>query len=148
MKTVEIQVNAARDGEKVGGTVKLERKQLDGTWKAEREWKVESAEPSAYRKLFVEDDQRVVIEGKSNTRLEYDPVQAVVREVPFESSGETEEKSNEDRESDNGDGDAKVLKDESSKPFRGPTSPAGSQAKPAANLAGQTYGRPVEKEKK
>jgi hypothetical protein len=114
MRVVEIQVNAARDGEKAGGTVKLERRQSDGLWKAEKEWKVESDEPGAYRKIFVEEDQRVVVEGRSNTRLEYDREQACVREVPVGPADEAEEKSAKGGESEDSDGDEEVLK----KPFR------------------------------
>lgn len=90
VQVVEVQVNSARDGEKASGVVAVERKE-GNDWKREKSWDVQSAEPGAYRKIAIGDDQRIVIEAKPNTREEYDREQAVVRQVPVEPPEPAEE---------------------------------------------------------
>lgn len=83
MFTVKVLVTPVRDGDKASGSVHVDRKKGD-SWAREKSMNFVSGDPSAERTILVENDQRLIIEGGSNTEVVYDRAQgaAVTRERP------------------------------------------------------------------
>lgn len=84
MFTVKVLVTPVRDGDKASGSVHVDRKKGD-SWARENSMNFVSGDPSAERTILVENDQRLIIEGSSNTEIVYDRAQgaAVTRERPI-----------------------------------------------------------------
>lgn len=89
MQTIELQVHPIRDGEKATGLVVVERRQGDA-WIRVREWDVSSADKSAYRKVVIEDDQRLIVEPRPATEVVYDRETFRAKEVPLDAAKRAE----------------------------------------------------------
>lgn len=74
MYVTTIEVLPIRDGERVSATVSIEDRR-GGSWSRSETRTVLSGEPEASRRIVLRDDQRLVIEGKSDTEVRFDPVQ-------------------------------------------------------------------------
>ena len=83
MQLIKVSVNAIRDGEVVLGVILKQRKRGDA-WTNEESFTVVLGEPGAERTFVLQDDQRLVIEAKSNQKIVYDPVQNMARQVTVE----------------------------------------------------------------
>lgn len=80
MKSIKISIAPIRDGEVVSG-VYMKQRFRNGTWLNEESITVVSDQPGNERTLLLDNDQRLVIEGKSNKKMIYDKDQATAREV-------------------------------------------------------------------
>lgn len=82
MKVIKLTISAASDGEVVSGSLTTQRKRGD-TWIVEDVITVISGQPGAERTMVLDDTQRLLIEGTSNTEVVYDKEQsaAVIRPV-------------------------------------------------------------------
>lgn len=74
MKAIVVEVHAIRDGERVSASVIVERRRSDH-WVREKVTDVMSGMPDSKRRILLEDDQRVVIEGRSNVEYVFDKEQ-------------------------------------------------------------------------
>lgn len=81
MKTIHISIRAANDGEVVNGSLTIQRKRGDG-WTVDEVITVVSGMPGDTRTLLLGNDQRLVIEGESNTEVVYDRDQAAAVRRP------------------------------------------------------------------
>lgn len=71
MKSVKVIVSAIRDGEVVSGVFVKQRRRGD-TWLNEESINVVSGEPGSERTFLLGDDQRLIIEGRSDMKVVYD----------------------------------------------------------------------------
>ena len=71
MKSIRIVVSAVRDGEVVSGVIMKQRKKGDA-WTSEEAITVVSSDPGADRTFVLDDDQRLIIEGKSDMHVVFD----------------------------------------------------------------------------
>lgn len=88
MYSVKIELGSVRDGEKASASVAIEERRGSG-WTRSEVRTILSGEPEAKRSLVLRNDQRVVIEGKSDVEVRFDPVQNAA--VPMKVSRELEE---------------------------------------------------------
>lgn len=97
MKAIVVEVHAIRDGERVSASVIIERKR-DDQWIREKVIDVASGMADSKRRLLLEDDQRVVIEGKSNVEYVFDKEQNA--SVPVLTDPEAEAKKQADEKAE------------------------------------------------
>src|SRR5262245_588015 len=78
MRMVTVKVEAIREGEEVLYTAQVDTEQ-DGSWKegSKTEYSTESSDGE--RKFMLEDNQRLVLCGKSNMEMEWDPINFTTR---------------------------------------------------------------------
>lgn len=81
MKVVEVTLRSSRDDEDVDGTIMLETKRGD-TWNREQAFDVTSGTDAAHRTFLLEDDQRVVVEGRPREAIVLDRDQRAAVRVP------------------------------------------------------------------
>jgi hypothetical protein len=82
MKVIKFSIHPAADGEVVNAAVSIQRKRGDA-WLIDEVISIVSNQAGAERTLVLDDTQRIVIEGTSNTEVVYDREQnaAVTRPV-------------------------------------------------------------------
>lgn len=80
MKIVNVEVLPLRPQEQVGATIIVEKRRGD-TWTRSKAFDVTSGTPEANRRILLDDDERVVIEGAAKTIMQYDPVQNAAKIV-------------------------------------------------------------------
>lgn len=83
MKMIKIGFFAVHDGEIVSGTITKLRKRGD-TWVVDETIAVMSDEPGAQREILLEDNQRLVIDATSNTKIVMDKEQNAAVRVPVD----------------------------------------------------------------
>lgn len=85
MYVIAIELCSMRDDEQVSGCVCVEER-FGNSWKRMEAFPVLSGDPSAARRLVLKDNQRLVVEASSNTKVVYDAKQnaAVLVRVPDE----------------------------------------------------------------
>lgn len=81
MKIVTVEVLPVRDGETVSATIIQEQRRSE-TWNRVKAWDVMSGTPEAKRRIMLEDNERVVVEGRADTTLVYDPEQKAAIPMP------------------------------------------------------------------
>lgn len=74
MKVVLVEILSTNDNEKVDATIIVEQKRGEGVRRINA-WDVTSGFPEAKRRILLEDDERVVIEGRGGPVKVYDPKQ-------------------------------------------------------------------------
>lgn len=94
MKVVEVKVVSIRDGEVVSATIIQEQKRND-YWTRVKAWDVMSGTPEASRRVLLEDDERLVIEGRASTHVVYDQEQKAAVVMPTDPAA-AERKAQED----------------------------------------------------
>src|SRR4029077_14457218 len=80
MKVVNIEILPAKDGEVVTAVI-TEETQQGGSWKEGSKNTVYSGTPEAKRSILLDDDDRVVIEGKVEAETVFDRDQGSARQV-------------------------------------------------------------------
>lgn len=85
MKVVNIEICGVNDGDRVSATVIQERKRGDN-WNRLKSWDVTSGMPEAKRKILLEDDERLVIEGREVEKIVFDKNQNAAVRVEKEDS--------------------------------------------------------------
>jgi hypothetical protein len=103
MKVVKVEILPMNAGEVVTGTIKVEGGKSEGY-----ENSVESGTPQASQTLILNDDQRVVIEGKVEDEVQFDLDQRAAKKVPLGEKAEEQKKK--DKEQD--ERSEKMQKDE------------------------------------
>lgn len=83
MKVIKLSVAAANDGDVVSGSLTIQRKKGEA-WTNEEVITVVSGQPGADRTLVLDDTQRLLIEGTSNTETVYDRSQNAAVRRPIE----------------------------------------------------------------
>lgn len=83
MKVVYIEVLPVAEGDVVQAVVLVEKRKGE-SWNRMKSWDVVSGMPEAKRRIILEDDERVVIEGSATHTLVFDKEQnaAVRKELP------------------------------------------------------------------
>jgi hypothetical protein len=82
MKVVKVEILPARDGEVVTAVVLTQtRKGTTGPWEDGDKHAVKSGTAEASRSVLLEDNERLVIEGRALTQTVVDPVQSSAHEV-------------------------------------------------------------------
>jgi hypothetical protein len=98
MKVVNIEILPAKDGEVVTAVI-TEETQKGGSWKEGTKTTVQSGTPEAKRSLLLDEDDRVIIEGRVEAEVIYDPVQGSASRVyRGEKAKEEEKKDKEQKE--------------------------------------------------
>lgn len=81
MKIVKVEVLPIRDGETVSATIIQEQKKGEA-WNRVKAWDVESGTPDASRRVMLDDNERLVIEGRSSTVTVFDQAQNAAVPMP------------------------------------------------------------------
>jgi hypothetical protein len=98
MKVVNIEILPAKDGEVVTAVI-TEETQQGGSWKEGSKNTVYSGTPEAKRTILLDDDDRVIIEGKVEAEVVYDAVQgSATRVYRGEKAEEQKKKDQEQKE--------------------------------------------------
>jgi hypothetical protein len=78
MKMIKVELLPARDGDVVKGVLR-EQKRIGQGWVEVQRYELG---PGAARVVLLEDDERIIIEGKASTKVIVDPIQGAAMEVP------------------------------------------------------------------
>ena len=76
MKIVEVNIRASEAGEVAYGVVAVQRRdEGSSTWYTDRAFFIRSDDMSANRSMLLEDNERVIVEGRSNVEMVFDAKQ-------------------------------------------------------------------------
>jgi hypothetical protein len=78
MKLIKIELLPARDGQTVKGVLREQKRIGQGWVEIERH----VLDQGAARVVLLEDDERIIIEGRASTKVVVDPIQGAAMEVP------------------------------------------------------------------
>lgn len=81
MLGLKISISPVRDGERVSGTLAIDRRRGDA-WVGEKTLTLVSGDPGAERTIMLADDQRITFTGSSSTEIVYDKQQMAAVRVP------------------------------------------------------------------
>ena len=87
MKVVKVEILPMNAGEIVTATIKVEGGKAEGY-----ESSVESGTPQASQTIILQEDQRVVIDGKVEDEMQYDLEQRAAKKVPLGEKAEAQQK--------------------------------------------------------
>src|SRR4249919_2967243 len=80
MKVVNVEILPAKDGEVVTAVI-TEETQKGGSWKEGSKTTVKSGTPEAKRTILLDEDDRIIIEGRVEAEVVYDPTQMSAKMV-------------------------------------------------------------------
>lgn len=96
MKVVKVEILPAKDDEVVTATI-IEQTNKDGNWMETANYSAQSGTVEARRTILLDEDDRVIIEGKVEHMTVYDPGQMSAKKVPLGAKAEEAAKYDEEQ---------------------------------------------------
>jgi hypothetical protein len=97
MKVVKVEILPAKDGDVVTAVV-IEETKKGGAWKEGSKEVVFSGTPAAVRTILMDDEDRLIIEGKVEAKVVYDPVQMATAYEPVSEDAKERKKKHEEEQ--------------------------------------------------